>query len=171
MPNKRLRPVQDEGDPKGPLKTPRIQQPRIFSRLLHTVTIETLDGPKKIRALFDTGANVFILSQERAQIHNIFVMEREKPISLLGFSGQEETSFGKYFAPLIQLRIEDHISQISCEIGPLEIGVDLIILRGWFMVEHSMSFEGNEIQVKQHICDPESIVSYDETLLDEEETV
>jgi hypothetical protein len=34
-----------------------------------------------------------------------------------------------------------------------------------------MSFEGNEIQVKQHICDPESIVSYDETLLDDEEAV
>jgi hypothetical protein len=25
--------------------------------------------------------------------------------------------------------------------------------------------------VKQHLCDPESIVSYDETLLDDEETV
>jgi hypothetical protein len=34
-----------------------------------------------------------------------------------------------------------------------------------------MSFEGNEIQVKQHFCNPESIMSYDETLLDEEETV
>ena len=171
MPKKRLRPVEDAGTPKGPLTKTKIQQPRIFSRLLRTVTIETLDGPKQIRALFDTGANVFILSQERAQIHNIFVMEREKPISLLGFSGQEETSFGKYFAPLINLRIEDHISQISCEIGPLEIGVDLIIPGGWFMVEHPMSFEGNMVQVKQHHRDPESIISYDETLLDKEEAV
>jgi hypothetical protein len=130
MPNKRLCPVQDEGDPKGPLKNPRIQQPRIFLRLLRTVTIETSDGNKNIRALFDTGANVFILSQERAQIHNIFVMEREKPISLLGFSGQQEMSFGKYFAPLMNLRIGNHVSQISCEIGPLEKGVDLIIPGG-----------------------------------------
>jgi hypothetical protein len=38
-------------------------------------------------------------------------------------------------------------------------------------MKHPMSFEGNEIQVKQHICDPESIISYDETLLDEEEMV
>jgi hypothetical protein len=98
-------------------------------------------------------------------------MEREKPISLLGFSGQQETLFGKYFAPLINLRIEDHISQISCEIGPLEIGVDLIIPGGCFLVKHLMSFEGNEIQVKQHLCDPESIVTYDETLLDDEDTV
>jgi hypothetical protein len=36
---------------------------------------------------------------------------------LLGFSGQEETSFGKYFAPLINSRIEEHIFQISCEIS------------------------------------------------------
>jgi hypothetical protein len=39
------------------------------------------------------------------------------------------------------------------------------------MVEHPMSFEGNEIHVKQHLCDPESIISYDETLLDGEEMV
>jgi hypothetical protein len=38
-------------------------------------------------------------------------------------------------------------------------------------VEHPIRFEGNEIQVKQHFCDPESIISYDETLLDEEEMV
>jgi hypothetical protein len=39
------------------------------------------------------------------------------------------------------------------------------------MVEHTMSFEGNEIQVKQHIYDPESIISYDETLLEDENMV
>jgi hypothetical protein len=39
------------------------------------------------------------------------------------------------------------------------------------MVEHAMSFEGNEIQVQQHLCNPESIVSYDETLLDDMEMV
>jgi hypothetical protein len=39
------------------------------------------------------------------------------------------------------------------------------------MVEYPMSFEENEIQVKQQICDPESIISYDETVLDEEEVV
>jgi hypothetical protein len=139
--------------------------------LIRTVTLKTPEDNKNITALFDTGANVFILSQERAQIHNIFVMEREEPILLLGFSEQQETTFGKYFAPLINLRIAKHVSQISCEIGPLEKGVDLIIPGGWFLVEHPMSFEGNEIQVKQHLCDPESIISYDETVLDDEETV
>jgi hypothetical protein len=153
------------------LKDLRIQQPQIFSRLLRTVTIETFDGPNGIRALFDTGVNVFIPSQERAQIHNIFVMERDKPITLLGFSRQEATSFGKDFVPLINLKIEDHISRICCEIGPLEIGVDLIIPGGWLMVEYQISFKGNEIQVKQDICNPESIISYNETLLENKETV
>jgi hypothetical protein len=36
------------------------------------------------------------------------------------------------------------------------------------MVEHPISFEGNQIQVKKHICDPELIVSYDKTVLDDE---
>jgi hypothetical protein len=38
-------------------------------------------------------------------------------------------------------------------------------------VEHLISFEGNEIQVKQHLCHPESIISYDETVLDDEDMV
>jgi hypothetical protein len=49
--------------------------------------------------------------------------------------------------------------------------VDLIIPGGWFLMEHPMSFEGNDIQVKQYHCNPESIISYDETILDEEEAV
>jgi hypothetical protein len=98
-------------------------------------------------------------------------MEREKPITLLGFSGQEDTLFEKYFTPLLNLKIEKHISQISCEIGSLEIGVNLLGPGGWFMVEYPMSFKGNKIQVKQHICDPESIISYDETIWENEEMV
>jgi hypothetical protein len=98
-------------------------------------------------------------------------MKQERFITLLGFLGQEEISFGKYFAPLLNIRIEEHVSQISCKIGPLETGVDLLISRGWFMVEYLIGFEGNEIQVKQDICDPESIVSYDETILDDEEVL
>jgi hypothetical protein len=98
-------------------------------------------------------------------------MEQEKPITLLGFSGQEETSFGKYFAPLLNIRIEDHISQISRPIGPLETGFDIIIPGEWFMVKHPMSFKGNEIQMKSHICDPESIISYDEIVLDDDEVL
>jgi hypothetical protein len=49
------------------------------------ITIETLDGRKNIQVPFDTRVTVFILSQESAQIHNIFVIEPEKPITSLGF--------------------------------------------------------------------------------------
>jgi hypothetical protein len=35
------------------------------------------------------------------------------------------------------------------------------------MVEHPISFEGNEIQA-QHICDPELIISCDDTMLEDE---
>jgi hypothetical protein len=39
------------------------------------------------------------------------------------------------------------------------------------MVAHPMSFKGNEIQVKQYLCNPELIISYNETMLDEVEVV
>jgi hypothetical protein len=50
-------------------------------------------------------------------------------------------------------------------------GTNIIIPGRWFMVEHSMSFKGNDIQVKQHICNPESIILYDKTVLDDEGVV
>jgi hypothetical protein len=53
----------------------------------------------------------------------------------------------------------------------LEKGMDIIIPGEWFLVNHPMSFEGNGIQVKQYIYNPKSIISYDVTLLDEEDTV
>jgi hypothetical protein len=34
-----------------------------------------------------------------------------------------------------------------------------------------MSFEGNEIQVKQHNRDPELMISYNESILDDKEVV
>jgi hypothetical protein len=34
-----------------------------------------------------------------------------------------------------------------------------------------MSFKGNKIQVKHYMCNPESIISYNETLLDEQDMV
>jgi hypothetical protein len=34
-----------------------------------------------------------------------------------------------------------------------------------------MCFDGNEIQVKQDICNPESIISYDENVLDDKGVV
>jgi hypothetical protein len=39
------------------------------------------------------------------------------------------------------------------------------------MMEYPISVEGNEIQIKQLIYNPDSIISYDETRLDDEETV
>jgi hypothetical protein len=139
--------------------------------LLQIITIETPEGDKRIWALFNTGASVFILNQEQVQINNIFVMENAKPITLLVFFRQEEKLFGKYFTPLLNIKIENHTSQVSCETGPLKKGMDTIIPGGWFMVEHLMSFKGNGIQVKQQICDPESIISYDEIVWDVVEAV
>jgi hypothetical protein len=67
---------------------------------------------------------------------------------LLGFSGPEKISYRKYFALVLNIRIGKHIFQVSYEIGPLEIGVDIITPGEWFLVEHLLSFEGNKIQVK-----------------------
>jgi hypothetical protein len=71
---------------------------------------------------------------------------------------KNERSFGKYFAPLWNIKIEDHISQVSSKIRPLVKGTDMNILRGWFIM-------------KQHISDTESKISYNKTVLDDEKVV
>ena len=39
------------------------------------------------------------------------------------------------------------------------------------MIEHSMSFENNDIRVHQHICQPSEEIIYDKTLLEDEEAM
>jgi hypothetical protein len=39
------------------------------------------------------------------------------------------------------------------------------------MGEERRSFKGNELKVKQHICDPESINSFDKRLLEQEKII
>jgi hypothetical protein len=75
-------------------------------------------------------------------------MEWERHITLLSFAREEETSFGKYFVAILNRRIEDHASQSFCEIALLDIGVHIIIPGREFVLEHPISFEGNEIHVK-----------------------
>jgi hypothetical protein len=42
----------------------------------------------------------------------------------------------------------------------------MIVLGEWFKVEHLVSFENNGVTIYQYNCDNESIIAYNETLLD-----
>jgi hypothetical protein len=86
---------------------------------------------------------------------------------MLCFSEIAKNSFGKYFATLLVIKVAEHISQGSCEMSPLNIGIIMIILGGWFMVKHSISFKENGIHIQKHDCNDESIISYDKPLIDE----
>ena len=155
----------------GREKKQRTNQPRIFQRLIRKVIIDTPKGPQTCRALFDTGANIFLLDEQYAAQRQIFRIQRDCPISVFGFSGKQENDIGKQFTPFLSLTIGEHKTTISAELGQLEDGIDLIIPGGWFLVEHPMSFHNNGIQVQQHLCQPNDEIIYDETLLEDEEAM
>src|SRR5205085_12524213 len=66
--------------------------------------------------------------------------------------------------------IGQHETNISAKLGTLEEGIDLIIPGAWFLVEHPMTFE-NGIEVKQHICQRNEEITYDETLLEDKDAI
>ena len=116
-------------------------QPKIYPRLERNIEINTNQGYKTIRALFDTGASIFAIDETWAKSNNMPTLQRDNPVSVFGFSGEQETSFGNNFTPYLTLRIADHETMVSAEVGKLEQGIDLIVPGGWFLVEHPMSFE------------------------------
>ena len=155
----------------GREKKQRTNHPRIFQGLIRKVIIDTPKGPQDCQALFDTGANIFVLDEQYAAQWQIFRVQRDCPISVFGFSGKQENDIGKPFTPFLSLTIGEHKTTISAELGQLEDGIDLIIPGGWFLVEHPMSFPENGIQVQQHLCQPNEEIIYDETLLEDEEAM
>src|SRR3978361_1634860 len=86
----------------GISKKAKFLEPVIYKRLIREVRLDTPEGPKTIQALFDTGANVFVLNHEWASAHSIFHIERPVPLKITGFAGQPEASTGKAFTPHLQ---------------------------------------------------------------------
>ena len=169
MTNKR-KPLPVAGFP-GREKKRRTNQARIFQRLIRTLVIDTPKGPQPCRALFDTGANIFVLNEQYAAQWQIFRVQRDCPVTVFGFSGKQENDIGKQFTPFLSLTIGEHKTTISAELGQLEDGIDLIIPGGWFLVEHPMLFHNNDVQVQQHLCQPNDEIVYDETLLEDGEAM
>ena len=131
----------------GQEKIQRANHPRTFPRLIRNVTIGTPQGFQECRALFDTGANIFVLNEQFAAQWQIFRVQHNYPIPVFGFSGNQENNIRKQFTPFLPLTVENHETTISAQLGQLEDGIDLIIPGGWFMIEHPMSLENEGIRV------------------------
>src|SRR3978361_1418248 len=146
-------------------KKAKFLEPIIYQRLIREVKIDTPEGTKTIQALFDTGANVFVLDHAWASSSSIFRIERPVPLTITGFAGQPETSAGKAFTPHLQLTIHQHITSISCELATREQGIQLIIPGERFLKEHPMTFDKGKIKIMEHNCYSPPGVIYDETVL------
>src|SRR5436853_761160 len=79
--------------------------PKIYDRLIREVILQTPLGPQKCNALFDTGAN-FVLDDQWAAQFSLSYLERDEPLRVFGFSGQQDHTAGKYFAPFLTIIIE-----------------------------------------------------------------
>src|SRR3978361_1859131 len=144
-------------------KKAKFLEPIFYQRLISEVKLDTPEGTKTIQALFDTGANVFVLDQEWASSNSIFRIERPVPLTITGFAGQPEASAGKAFTPHLQLTIHEYVTSISCELAMLEKGIQLIIPGEWFLKEHPMMFGENNIKIIKHEYYSPPGVIYDET--------
>ena len=76
-------------------KLTKTTKPKIYERLIRRVTLLTPTGPQPCTALFDTGANIFVLNEQWAAQFQISHIERDIPLSIFGFSGQQDTNAGR----------------------------------------------------------------------------
>ena len=95
------------------------------------------DKRHKIKVLFDSGSNIFLLNQKTAQSLKIPYEIREIPLQITAFNGKISSTRGTYFSHLIKLEIGNngHTSMVSCEIA--DTGkYEMIIPFGWWHQEH-----------------------------------
>src|SRR6266481_430695 len=154
---------------EGSSKRAKFLEPITYTRLIRPVTLNTPEGERTVQALFDTGSNVFVLDQGWATANAIFQVQRHQQLNVTGFAGQTETSAGKAFTPHLQLQIKGHTTSISCELDTLEPGIQIIILGGWFLVQHPLTFEKGSIQLREHKCYSPPNIIYDEELVHDPE--
>src|SRR5205085_7796475 len=110
----------------GREKKVKINTPKIYNRLIRGVILQTPLGPQKCNSLFDTGANIFVLDDQWAAQFSLSYLERDELLQVFGFSGQQDHTTGRNFAPFLTINIRQHETNISAELGTLEEGIDLI---------------------------------------------
>src|SRR5437588_3843566 len=115
------------GYPGRETKRTKSTQPKKYTLLIRQIYINTPAGYEKATALFDTGANIFVLSQQWTRKFNIQRIERDEPINVFGFSGEQNQFIGSQFTPFLLLKVGEHQTPISAELGNLENRIDIII--------------------------------------------
>lgn len=66
-------------------------------------------------------------------------MERDVPVVGQIFAGVNVPGAGHVLAKAIQMIIaNDHQAFMTCEIGPVEAGSDIIMLVGWWFKHHQL---------------------------------
>ena len=110
-------------------KKPRsLPEPTIYPRPRGKVSF-WIDGTwVPARAMLDSGSNVFLMSPVFSRKWGVPKVQRDVPIPIQGFDGEAVSGAGHAFTQPIRMLIgTGHISTISCEIGLMEPGLDLII--------------------------------------------
>ena len=88
---------------------------KIYNRLIREVTLQTSLRPQKCNALFDTGANIFVLDDKWATQFSLSYLEHDEPLRVFRFWGQQDHTAGKYFALSSAKKNCDSLSQESQE--------------------------------------------------------
>ena len=77
---------------------------------MRQVQIQTDDGLRYANALFDPGANIFMLDSKITNKLHIGQIKSSEPLEILGFSGTAVPSAGQAYAPFVRLVIDKHES-------------------------------------------------------------
>ena len=80
------------------------------------------DKRHKIRVLFHSGSNIFLLNQQTARKIKVPYETRKIPLKITAFNGETSATGGKYYTHPIKSEIgkNGHTTMVSCEIAKQE---------------------------------------------------
>jgi hypothetical protein len=88
-----------------------------------------------ITVLLDCGSEVPIISDRFVMRHGVPKVERDAPIPIRDVAERIITGSGKAFTYPLRLSYDEHLSEDTYEIGPMEEDID-VILPFWWMAKH-----------------------------------
>ena len=144
--SKRKAASQDELD-EAKRKRPRAPKPpKVGVRpiLEFLISVNGVDQFLKARVLPDSGSNTFIMADRFSLTSNVPKVKRDVPFPVSDFAGNKVEEVGEAFTLPLLLKHVNHYSKESCEIGPLEDDIDMV-LPWWWLTVHKPSgwFEGS----------------------------
>ena len=131
--NKRKRDSKESSNKRPP------KEPRIGERPMVVMHLSWDQHPEiPVRALLDSGAQIFTISEAIVKKYGIPCWRRQVPLKLNNFEGESVSGAGWQYTRPLSLRHQQHYDNQAFEVSPMEPSFEMV-LPHWYLQVHQPS--------------------------------